>query len=282
MSEHIDIANNLINFIKKMSVSTNVFIGEVMAVNLEERTCSIKQVTGVANDSIDYKSEDEKNQNSEYFDFVNQALLHEDVALMSGGSVDDGILFIPKIGSQVTVLTNQRQQAFIIQYSALDNMTIVPLVDYSITIADSILTMNAESLEVTIADGTTMLVDDKFFVTTKNGVNIEADTDLLLKNEAGSEMTLSSDISMKSSDGSEVTLDTGFDLKASLGAEISGGAKVSIKNSAGSLLAILNQIVLCLSDIATGVCAAPGSPIVAPTLAADIAQLTTKITLTIE
>jgi len=72
---------------------------EVDSVNISERTCNVTTVSG-------------KNQTA-----------IENVKLMS--AIDDGVLFIPSIGSTVQVLFSNYNLPFVVQYSEIDKILFI-------------------------------------------------------------------------------------------------------------------------------------------------------------
>ena len=234
------LGESLFSLIRKIDNAANIFIGEVLSIDVEGRTCIIKEITGVANDGVDETGL----TNQTYIDYINTPMVHEDVALMSGGNIDDGFLLIPKVGSQVTCMVTKTQQTFIIQYTALDNVYITPSKQYEIHVNKNTLVVAESSIDLKV----------------NNGAEIIANTD----------------VDLKAKDGGEVKIDSKFDIKSANGANINGDTKITIKNNADSLVNILGDLMTALQSI-TVTCASPGSPSTPPINLAQFVLLNTRI-----
>lgn len=100
MSNRSRIADALSGIIKMQSCKgTDVFTAEVEAVDRANRACT---VTGLSDQA---------------------GVTYDGVLLMS--CVDDGALYIPKVGSMVLVGNNANQQPFVVMFSELDEVTLI-------------------------------------------------------------------------------------------------------------------------------------------------------------
>lgn len=158
MATQIEVALELNSLIKRSQNTTDVFIGEVISVELDTRTCTVRQITGVANDGLEYEEND---TNADYFTHTNNPLIHDDIALMSGGIIDDGFLLVPKVGSQVTVMSSPRHQYFIVQYSALESYTFTSNTSHNVSVNKNSITVGKENVALTVNNGATINVTDK-------------------------------------------------------------------------------------------------------------------------
>ena len=185
-----DVGQSLINLIKKVDNATNIFVGEVISVDIPNRICTVKAISGVANDGIQIEPNDPQ---ADYLNYINTPLIHDDVALMSGGNIDDGVLMIPSVGSNVTVMTTKRHQSFIIQYSGIDNFSLIPASDYTINVNKNTVILSQTSLDLKINNGAEMKLDTKIDIKAKNGAEITADTKISIKNTSDSLASIMAD-----------------------------------------------------------------------------------------
>lgn len=236
---------NLLSLIQKAAGTFQkediyIFIGEVISVNEDENTCVVKSVTSLSTTDTDYVDETiDKN----YINSLNKdpngdpTLIHEDVALMAGGCIDDGLIMIPEIGSHVTVVSSIYQQSFVIQYSAVSS--------YQFTI------------------------DKNKFVLDKSGMVSNTDKSEWSQSDDGFNNSVDGKTTIKQDD-------TSFEFSVngeSIFKQTSSGFKIS--NSSSNLKDILGDLISALS-VLTVTCAAPGSPSTVPINVADFTAIGVK------
>lgn len=184
-------------------------------------------------------------------------LIMSNVQLMCG--VDDGVLMVPVIGSQVVVMTSTYQNAFVVQYSNVDLISNSFNTRYECNVG---LVGGPSFTDVTMSDTIAM-----------KAYNADA--------SAQSEIDITqTNISLAVTSGASAILDTKFDLLSKNGVEIKADTKISIKNTSADLNTILTNIKTALQDINSVVIPSGGGAIatLAPDLLVKITSITTDLT----
>lgn len=242
-----------------------MFVGEVTAVDSQFLTCTVKDISGKGFGKIDvlYDSKTGKELPQEaitYYNEIygNESMIYTDVALMSGGSICDGLLIVPKIGSMVTVLKTNKQNYEICKYSEIDAVQIVS--------QSCITTIDSQGL----------------VVSTKDAKSLYRFQDKIGDNQPGFYASVNNNATVYIQD------DTKFDMQVNGGAHIKLDSKVKINNSSTSLKDIVSGINTELNNTITATTAlnnataaafASGSfPSAATSFAAATVAITTQLT----
>lgn len=160
--------------------------------NEDDYTIKCKILTSLAipdvNIDKDYTSIN-NNNNDPNNGMLGDIFLHN-VQLMP--MVDDGILYIPSIGSIVTVLNSKQQNPLVIQYSSLDSLEYNIIKDFTIdvgevdspNVAKLSLQSATASFGIYLEDSQTNIevIDNKITITTKDNGSIIIDGENILFN----------------------------------------------------------------------------------------------------
>ena len=189
----------------------NYYVCEVIAqpdgtnYNSDDYTIICKIITGKGQDYIPNTDmiDGDGNiiQENPQLSYFNGGNILQNVQIMCG--VDDGILLIPTIGSQVVVLTSTLQQPLCIQYSNIDQVIFSSNSNYNINIGSTSNYSNLELTEDTVqtsvisssASNTTQIIQNSNQIefVTPNGVTFKQDTKFGLATSSDSLFNLLND-----------------------------------------------------------------------------------------
>lgn len=249
-----------------------MFVGKVISVNNEELTCVVSDITGKAMSTADaiYDSSTGEELTGNTLEFYNNiygkdTMYYTGVALMSGGSICDGFLIIPKIGSMVTILKTAKQEFEIVKYSEVDTVQIIS--NGAITTIDAtglvVSTKDAKSLyrfQDNIGDGQPgcyMSVNNnktiyeqsetKINLTVENGAKIDLNTKVKISNNSTSLKDIISGINTELNN--TVTATTALN-NATAAAFASGSFPSAATSFAAATVAITTQLTTIASQLA--------------------------------
>ena len=124
MSVNSEIRDGLIAIFKSAHVDTSAFSGRVVSVDIPTRSCVVESISG--QESVEYPN----------------------VWLMA--CQDDGILYIPKVGSVVIVENNANLQPYIVMWSAIESISyVIDKVSYKMSDAAILLAVKDTTLSMT-------------------------------------------------------------------------------------------------------------------------------------
>lgn len=229
------------------------FIGEIKSVDSDNLTCEVESITGttVYGEVFDPNNQLGQDQSANYSEFVKKGIVYPNVALMAGGSVDDGFIIYPSIGSHVTFVYNRYQQPYCVQYSKIDKIEISIGDSIYIYDNDGFIVKQKNKVSFSILSGSNVDIGEDIIMKSKNGVTISGDTKLTLKNTSTSLKTILTDL--RTQVGSTVTATTA--LNAATAAAFASGnfpaAATSFAAATGAITAQLTAITAQLTLIQT-------------------------------
>ena len=262
MSELIRAINMIVN---KSDPNIQYYQGEVVEqldgskYNSEEYTIRVKLITSMASNQVVNEDVAYINSNS-----LLKSNILDNVKLMS--SVDDGILYIPTIGSIVTVMIGKTQIPYVAQYSSIDMVQIDLLEDYDIDVG-----LNGQTSELHLSGLTASITvnssdDSSFLMLKSNQIDMNVlnkstllmnETSIQLDIDASSNINLADTIDINSKNGASLIMDTGISATTSGNAEISAETLITLKNNVASLNELFNDLITALNTGANS-----GGPVV--------------------